>query len=91
MERHIEIIRLVSTGVPNIADKLLDAAAREARRLGYRRIIIHTLAEKGCSFLKAAGYLQELVSEDGSGKPASKLRVGKQSAVPKIRWTRELA
>ncbi len=87
----LEITRLVTTGVSNIASKLLGAAAREARRLGYRRIITYTLAEENGSSLKAAGYIQELVSKGGSWSSKSRPRVDKHPTGPKIRWARGLA
>lgn len=69
-----------------LASRLLGAAAREARRLGYARLQTYTLAcESGVS-LRAAGFKEDGVTrggEWGRGRPAAQ-------PGPKRRWVRAL-
>lgn len=87
----LEVTRLATTGVPNIASKLLGAAAREARRRGYHKLITYTLAEESGVSLKAAGFEPEFRSSGGSWSSPSRPRVDRHPTGPKIRWARVLA
>lgn len=87
----LEITRLaVLNHVPNAASKLLGAAAREAKRRGYRKIITYTLASESGISLRAAGYVPEYHSPGGSWSSPSRPRVDKHPTGPKIRWSRSL-
>ncbi len=87
----LEITRLaVQNGTPNAASKLLAAAAREARRRGYRKIITYTLASEPGSSLRAAGFVPEYRSRGGSWDSPSRQRTDKHPTGPKIRWSRRL-
>ncbi len=89
--RTLEITRLaVTNGTPNAASKLLGAAAREARRRGYRKIITYTLASESGTSLRAAGFAQDCVSRGGSWNSPSRPRADKHPIEPKIRWSRSL-
>lgn len=86
----LEITRLVTGGIPNIASKLLAAAARKARRMGYKKIITYTLAEESGISLKAAGFSPEYASPGGSWSSPTRPRIDKHPIGPKIRWSRIL-
>lgn len=87
----LEITRLaVANGTPNAASKLLGAAAREARRRGYRKIITYTLASEPGTSLRAAGFIPEYRSRGGSWDSLSRPREDKHPTGPKIRWSRRL-
>lgn len=90
--RTLEITRLaLSNGTPNAASKLLGAAAREARRRGYHKIITYTLATEPGTSLLAAGYAREYAGRGGSWDSPSRPRADKHPTGPKIRWSRKLA
>ena len=87
----MEITRLaVANGNPNAASKLLAAAAREARRRGYRRIITYILESEPGTSLRAAGFVPEYRSRGGSWDAPSRPRTDKHATCPKIRWSRLL-
>jgi len=86
----LEITRLVTSGEPNIASKLLACAAREAKRRGYRRIITYTLESESGISLKAAGFEVDAHSPGGSWNSRSRPRVDRHPISPKTRWVRLL-
>lgn len=86
----LEITRLVTNGTPNIASKLLGAAAREAKRRGAKKIITYTLADESGVSLKAAGFTPESLSKGGSWNSVSRPRVDRHPTGPKIRWSKIL-
>lgn len=89
--RTLEITRLaVNNGTPNAASKLLGAAAREARRRGYQKIITYTLASESGVSLRAAGLTQDGMSRGGSWDSPSRPRTDKHPTCPKIRWSKRL-
>lgn len=52
----LEVLRLCTTGLPNVCSFLYGAAARAAFSLGYRRIGTYTLPSEGGASLRAAGW-----------------------------------
>lgn len=89
--RTLEVTRLaVSNGTPNAASKLLGAAAREARRRGYHKIITYTLESEPGTSLVAAGYVREYIGRGGSWNSPSRPRTDKHPTGAKVRWSRRL-
>jgi hypothetical protein len=88
--RTLEVTRLATRSTPNIASKLLAAAAREARRRGYLRLITYTLASEPGVSLLAAGYEVDAHSPGGSWNVPSRPRIDKHPTEPKTRWVRWL-
>jgi len=64
----VEVTRLASDGTPNACSKLLGAAARAARALGYRRLVTYTRAEETGASLRAAGWLPVAVLPPRRGR-----------------------
>ena len=84
----LEITRLVTRGAPNVASKLYGAAAREAKKRGYSRIITYTLASEAGTSLIAAGYVIDGHTKGGSWSCPSRPRTDKHPTEPKTRWIR---
>jgi len=74
----------------NAASKLLGAAAREARRRGFARIITYTLERESGASLRAAGWTAEHRSPGGIWSRPSRGRGSSGPTDPKIRWARAL-
>jgi len=81
-----EIVRLVTDGTRNAPSKLLGAAWRAARALGYRRIVTYTLQSESGSSLHGAGF--KIVGEvmGRSWHCESRPRVDKTPHQNKFRW-----
>jgi hypothetical protein len=65
--RTAEIGRLATDGCPNACSKLLAAAWRAARAMGYCRMGTYTLAEEPGTSLDAAGWKLIYTTKGGSG------------------------
>ena len=52
-----EVTRLVSDGTPHVASRLLGAAWRAARAMGYRKMVSYTRADEDGTCYRAAGWL----------------------------------
>lgn len=91
----LEVTRVATWGHPalrmNAASKLYAAAAKEAKRLGYRKLITYTLAEEehGTS-LKAAGWTPVAVTRGGSWDRPGRAREDRAPTGRKVRWERGL-
>ena len=83
--RTVEVTRLATDGTRNACSMLYSAAAREARRRGYLRVITYTLASETGASLRAAGFVPvAAVRPDGWDRPS---RVRKpRPAVARTRW-----
>lgn len=57
--RTVEVTRLATDGTRNACSMLYSAAAREARRRGYKRVITYTLASETGASVRAAGFHRE--------------------------------
>lgn len=55
----VEVLRVASSGVPNVCSALLGACQRAAKAVGARRIITYTLDEESGSSLRAVGWVRE--------------------------------
>ena len=75
----------------NACSMLYGAAAREARRRGYRRLVTYTLETEDGTSLRAAGWEPEATTSGGSWDTPSRRREDKAPTCPKVRWARELA
>lgn len=62
----LEVTRLCTDGTKNACTKLLSAAAKAGRALGYRKIQTYTLPEEGGGSLRAAGWV--FLGEAGGGQ-----------------------
>jgi hypothetical protein len=72
------------------ASMLYGAAAREARRRGFRHIITYTLISELGTSLKAAGWVPEHVTRGGRWDRPSRHRGASAPTCPKLRWGRDL-
>jgi hypothetical protein len=83
----IEITRVaVLEGVPNACSKLLSAAWRAARGMGYRRAVTYTLAEEGGGSLVAGGWRCVGEAGGGSWNRQSRPRTDPSPTQIKILW-----
>lgn len=76
----------------NVASQLYGAAARHARRLGFRKLITYTLAEEDGASLKAAGFTAVAKTEarrEGWNR-SGRARTVKAPTGAKTRWERPL-
>lgn len=86
----LEVTRVATSNTPNVPSMLLAAAAREARRRGYRRLVTYTLASEPGTSLRAAGYVPDHESAGGSWDSPSRPRTDRHPTGPKRRWVRHL-
>lgn len=92
----VEVTRLCTDGTPNACSKLLGAAARAAREIGYRRIQTYTLESEPGTSLRAAGWIEEASGVGGgdwnNGHSAGLLYPIRKPAdnKKKRRWARTL-
>lgn len=95
---HLEVVEVnrlcVHPGIDralvwNAASQLYGAAAKEAKRRGYKKIITYILeSERGVS-LNAAGWKPEARTKGGSWNTPSRSRQDKGPTCRKIRWAKE--
>lgn len=84
-----EVLRVSTDGTDNACSKLLSAAWRAARSLGYRRLVTYTLPEEGGTSLRAAGYkLVNTTAGGGSWSRRSRPRLDQHPTQAKLRWER---
>lgn len=74
----------------NACSMLYGAAAREAKRRGYERIITYTLETEPGTTLRAAGWTRETKTKGGSWNRPSRAREDTAPTCRKWRWAREL-
>jgi hypothetical protein len=74
----------------NCASLLYGAAAREAERRGFGRIITYTRADESGVSLVAAGWEQEAVVRGRGWHSASRARSNTNAFIDKVRWSRTL-
>lgn len=74
----------------NACSMLYGAAAREAKRRSFRRIITYTLESEAATALKAVGWERELTTAGGSWDRAGRRRQDKSPTCRKVRWGKEL-
>ena len=82
----LEVTRLATDGTKNACSLLYGASWRATKELGYRRIITYTLASEPGTSLRAAGWMQTLVSRGGSWSCVSRPRIDKHPLEQKKRW-----
>jgi len=76
----------VVDGVKNGASKLMRAAWRAARALGYKRLITYTLPSEGGASLRGAGFRLLGTTPGGSWSSAGRPRVDRHPLQAKFRW-----
>ncbi len=74
----------------NCASLLYGAAAREAERRGFGRIITYTRADESGASLTAAGWVRESVVRGRGWHSASRARSNANAFIDKVRWSRTL-
>ena len=74
----------------NAASLLLGAAAREAERRGFSRIITYTREDEGGDSLVAAGWTRESVVRGRGWRSACRPRGNGNAWIGKVRWGRAL-
>jgi hypothetical protein len=85
-----EVTRLASDGTPNACSKLLGAAARAAKAMGYQRIQTYTLPEEGGASLRASGWAEEGPAGGGQWKHTDgRPRRTDQPTQVKTRWAKQ--
>lgn len=75
----------------NGCSQLYGAAAREAKRRGFRLILTYTLETEAGTTLKAAGWDRAALTKGGSWSRPSRTRVDQAPTCRKVRWERRLA
>lgn len=84
--RVLEVSRVALVGGTNTASRLLGAAARAARAMGYRQLVTYTLQDEPGTSLRAAGFVQVAQvparrrgwSDGDTAGLAAKIRWGRQ-------------
>lgn len=93
----VEVNRLCRRDLPvdllawNACSMLYGAAAREARRRGFERIVTYTLESERGTTLRAAGWDREALTKGGSWNRPSRSREDKAPTCRKVRWSRTLS
>lgn len=70
--------------------KLYAAAAREAKRRGFEKIITYTLESESGTSLRAAGWEPEAETKGGSWDRATRRRTDTAPTCKKVRWAKQL-
>lgn len=84
---YCEVIRVcVLPEVPNGCSRLLGRVRRIAQLMGYKKTITYTLESEGGASLRAAGFVQTLLSPGGSWDTKSRRRTDDHPLDPKVRW-----
>jgi len=92
----VEVTRLcvrrdLSPGLTwNACSMLYGAAAREAKRRGFQKIISYVLEEEDGTTLKAVGWIREHRTRGGSWNRPGRARTDKAPTCRKWRWAKEL-
>jgi hypothetical protein len=81
-----EVTRLATDGTANSCSKLLGAAARVCREMGFERIQTYTLESEGGASLRASGWKLVATTAGGQWKHSSGPRRTDQPTCPKNRW-----
>lgn len=74
----------------NACSQLYAAAAREAKRRGFDKIITYTLESEAGGALRASGWNDEAITKGGTWNRPSRQRVDTAPTCRKVRWAREL-
>lgn len=74
----------------NACSMIYGAAAREAKRRGYKRVLTYTLESESGGTLVAAGWTPVARTKGGSWDTPSRRRDDKAATCPKVRWERGL-
>jgi hypothetical protein len=82
----LEVTRCSTDGIPNGCSKLYAAAWRAARALGYKKLVIYTLADESGKSISGAGWKMVAKTKGGSWSCKSRPRVDKHDTQEKIRW-----
>jgi hypothetical protein len=87
----VEVTRVaVAEGVPSGCSQLYGAAAREAKKRGFKRIVTYTRADEPGTSLRAAGWERVAETPGGEWSCPSRPRKAAVQPIPKVRWERAL-
>lgn len=86
----VEVTRVCTDGTRNACSKLYGAAAREAKRRGFKKIITYTLETEPGTSLRAVGWEREAKTKGGTWYCPSRPRTDKHPTCKKWRWGKEL-
>jgi len=86
----VEATRLCTDGTRNACSFLYAAAAREAKRRGYGKIITYILESENGASLRAAGWIYEVPVRGHSWNCSSRPREDKAPICDKQRWAKIL-
>jgi hypothetical protein len=86
----LEVTRVCCWGDPrlrhNAASKLYGACRREAKRMGYSRLITYTLISEDGTSTKAANFRPTHITDGGGWSRPSRPRPDCAPTCPKVRW-----
>lgn len=82
----VEIVRVCTDGTPNACSFAYGALRRAAVTLGYERVITYTRTDEPGSSVRAAGFVDDGVSEGGEWSRPSRGRRAAEDPTPKRRW-----
>ena len=83
----MEIVRVATDGTLNACSKLYGQCRRVAQALGFVGLITYTLPSEGGTSLRAAGWIQDGVTDGGEWDRLSRSRAAAACPEPKIRWS----
>lgn len=86
----IEIQRVATDGTKNACTKLYAAICRAAEAVGYEWAITYTLPEEGGASLRAAGFVDDGLTDGGEWSRKGRPRAKALRSEPKRRWKRKL-
>ena len=84
----VEFVRVCTDGARNAPSKLLGAAWRASKAMGFERAVTFTMPEEGGASLRAAGWLLSGQTSGRSWARPSRLRTDKHPISKKWRWTK---
>lgn len=83
-----EVTRVCTDGTKNACSKLLGAAWRACRAMGYRRLITYTLPHEGGKSIKGAGWRLVGKTRGGEWSRESRPRLDLHPTQMKLKWER---
>jgi len=84
------VTRVATDGTPNACSAILGALCRAAKALGYTEVWTYTLPEEPGTSLRAAGFVEQGLTEGGEHDRPARRRAPAKRPEPKRRWLRVL-
>ena len=86
-DRVLEVLRVATDGTANACSKLLAAAARAGKAMGFVRIQTYTLPVEGGASLRATGWIEDGVVDGRKwAHTDGRARANAHPTVDKVRW-----